>query len=506
MENQPILRIEQLTKRFPGTLAVDHVNLEIQSNEVHALIGENGAGKSTICKMLTGVYNRDEGEIYIAGKKLDPKGPADSMAAGISMVYQERNLVGSLTAAQNISLGHEPRRAGHIDEKAIMKKALEIRESLGIDVPLDVPVEELGAGAQQLVEIMRAFYERPKVLILDEPTASLGEGEIEPFLQFIRELKNQVEISIIYITHKLEEIFQIADKVTVLTDGRVAMSARIRDVTQDECVRAMIRSDKIKPVEVPEKDVDRLEPVLRVKSLEYDGRRYELPMTACAGEVVGMYGLVGSGRTESMEVLFGLRSVEQKRFWFAGEEITRGNAIDMIRRGMVMTPELRPNGVFKTLNLVENVCCLFVERFSSKLLGLYKGGEARAFAQEVLKKNGTKFSGTDQLIGELSGGNMQKVIIGRSVEVDDLKLLIVDEPTAGMDLGAKSEIYLKLRHLVDECGKSVIFISSELDELLAVCDRLYVFHRGNIVKELKRREFNKEVVLSYAIKGGPSDG
>lgn len=505
MDNQAILKVEQLTKKFTGMVAVDHVDIQINKNEVLALIGENGAGKSTLCKMLTGVYNVDEGSIYINDEKKEFKSPADSMSAGISMVYQERNLVSFLTAAQNVSLGYEMLDKGLINEKAIMRKAEEIKEQLGIDIPLDIPVEEMGAGAQQLVEIMRAFYEQPKVLILDEPTASLGEGEIEPFLQFIQDLKKKTDISIIYITHKLEEIFAIADKVTVLADGKVSMQADIQDVTQDDCVRAMIRSDKIKPVQVPNKDTDVLEKILEVECVVYDGHSYHTAFHTGLGEAVGFYGLVGSGRTETMEVLFGIRHADQRKFIFNKEEITKGDSFDMIQKGMVLTPEMRINGVFKSLNLIENVGCLFIEKFSKKFLGIYKGKEAKAFALDVLKKNGTKFNNVDQLIVELSGGNMQKVIIGRSVEVENLKLLILDEPTAGMDLGAKSEIYIKIRKLVDRDKKSVIFISSELDELMAVCDRMYIFHRGNVVKEFKRNEFNKEQILSYAIKGGAPD-
>lgn len=275
----PLLSIKGITKRFTGITAVDHVSFDIHKNEVHALIGENGAGKSTLCKMLTGAYSIDEGHIEIDGKKVNFKGPADSMKEGINMVYQERNLIGYMTAAQNISLGTEIMKGIIMDQKAIMKRAEDVRERLGVDVPLDVPVEKLGAGAQQLVEIMRAGSTMPKLLILDEPTASLGEGEIEPFLNFVKRLTKELHISVIYITHKLEEIFTIADKVTVMADGKKTMTADIPQITQEECVRAMIRSDKIKAVEVPEKDFSELEKnkILEVQELTYDGRKHAVP-------------------------------------------------------------------------------------------------------------------------------------------------------------------------------------------------------------------------------------
>ena len=502
----PLLSVKGVTKRFTGITAVDHVDIDVNPNEIHALIGENGAGKSTLCKMLTGAYSIDEGHIEINGEKVDFKGPADSMAAGINMVYQERNLIGYMTAAQNISLGAELMKGIIIDQKAIMKRAEKVREHLGVDVPLDVPVEKLGAGSQQLVEIMRAGSTNPKLLILDEPTASLGEGEIEPFLAFVKRLSTDMNISVIYITHKLEEIFAIADKVTVMADGKKTMTANIAEITQDECVRAMIRSEKIKNVDVPTKDYKELEKhkILEVKELTYDGKHHDTDFYVCKGEVVGFYGLVGSGRTETMEVISGIRMSSKKEFIFDGEKITNGDSYKMIQKGMILTPELRINGIFPSLNLVENVCTLFVRKFATKLM-MIKNKESRKFTEEVLKKNGTKYASKNQLISELSGGNMQKIIIGRSVEVDNLKLLTVDEPTAGLDLGAKSEIYLKIRNLADNLDKSVVFISSELEELMKVCDRMYLFYAGNVVKELKREEFDKETILGYAL-GGVGNG
>lgn len=503
----PLLSIKNLTKRFTGIIAVDHVSFDIGKNEIHALIGENGAGKSTLCKMLTGAYSIDEGHIEINGERMDFKGPGDSMMAGINMVYQERNLVGYMTAAQNVCLGTELMKGIIINEKGILKKSEEVRGHLGVDVPLDVPVEKLGAGAQQLIEIMRATSTEPKLLILDEPTASLGEGEIGPFLDFVKRLTKDLNISVIYITHKLEEIFAIADKVTVMADGKKTMTANIKEITQEECVKAMIRSDKIKAVDIPQKDYSKIEKnkVLEVKELTYGGKVHHVPFYVGKGEVVGFYGLVGAGRTETMEVISGIRLAEKKEFIFDGKTINSGDSYKMIERGMILTPELRVHGIFPSLNLVENVCTLFVKKFATKMR-MIKNKESRQFTEEVLKKNGTKYTNRNQLISELSGGNIQKIIIGRSVEVENLKLLTVDEPTAGLDLGAKSEIYIKIRNLADNLGKSVIFISSELEELMKVCDRMYLFYNGDIVKELKRNEFDKETVLAYALGGVSNNG
>ena len=502
----PLLSINGLTKRFTGKTAVDHVCFDIGRNEIHALIGENGAGKSTLCKMLTGAYPIDEGYIAIEGEKVEFKGPADSIAKGINMVYQERNLIGYMTAAQNICLGSENRKGIALDQKAMRERAEQIRKQLGVDIPLDVPVEKMGAGAQQLVEIMRATSIQPKLLILDEPTASLGEGEIEPFLKFVKKLTTDINISVIYITHKLEEIFAIADKVTVMADGRKTMTANMKDITPDECVKAMIRGDKIKEVVIPPMDYEKQEQrrLLEVQELTYGGQTHTVPFHVNRGEVVGFYGLVGSGRTETMEVIAGIRTSEKKEFVLDGEKITGGGSFKVIQKGVILTPELRSNGMFPSLNLVENVCTLFVNKFATSL-GMIKNKESRAFTDHVLQKNGTKYTSRNQLISELSGGNIQKIIIGRSVEVDNLKLLAVDEPTAGLDLGAKSEIYLKIRKLADQLDKGVIFISSELEELIKVCNRMYVFYGGNVVKELKREEFDRTAILSYAL-GGVGNG
>lgn len=506
MNIQPVLRTMGLTKRFNGMTAVNKVDFEVKPNEIHALIGENGAGKSTLCKMLTGLYSVDDGHIEILGERKTFHTPADSIKAGIGMLYQERNLVPFLTAAENISLGYEPlNKYGMIDKKEIIARAQKLRKQLNVDVPLNVPVEELGAGEQQLVEIMRAFYMNPKLLILDEPTASLGEGEIEPFLKFVTKLKNENGVSIIYITHKLEEIMKIADKVTVLADGAVTLNANICDVSLDDCVRAMIRSDKIKQIEVPSKDFDSLQPVLKVDQMSYDGRKHQLGFEVRRGEVVGFYGLVGSGRTEMMETVFGVRRSPDKSFWLDGETITGGDSVEMIGKGLILTPELRANGIYPLLSLTDNICSLFVKRFSSKA-GMYHGREAKSFSNMVLDKNLVRYMNSDQTMSELSGGNMQKIIIGRSVEVQDLKVLILDEPTVGMDLGAKSEIYLKARYLADERNVGVVFVSSELDELLSVCDRLYVMYRGDVIRHFARNDFDKEQILSYAVKGAELDG
>lgn len=498
LSESSVLEVRGLTKKFAGTIANNNINLTIGKKEIHALCGENGAGKSTFCKMLTGVYHPTSGEILMHGKKTNFQSPSDSMKAGIGMVYQERNLVGHLTGAQNVCLGYEPVKGGRVDEKEITAKAEEIRKKLGIDIPLDVPVDTLGAGAQQIIEIMRAFYNNPSVLILDEPTASLGEGEIRPFLDFVIDLRDQMGISVIFISHKIEEVFAIADYITVFTEGNSVLTSRTQDITQKECINAMMRADRIQEISATEKDFSKLPVLLSVKSVSYGGKKYNVPFEVHAGEAVGFYGLVGSGRTETMEALGGIRQADELDFTFNGETIHKTSSIEMVQKGYILTPEKRAFGAFKGLSLEDNICSLFLNRLSGKM-GFFDHGRAKKFSLEVLKKNKVKYSNPGQNIAELSGGNIQKIIIGRSIEMENLKLLVLDEPTAGMDLGAKSEVYVKIRNIVDQEKQGVVFISSELDELITVCDKIYIFHEGNISGSFLRKEFVKAELLSAAV-------
>lgn len=498
---EPILKVENLTKRFASVVANDSISLEIGQQEILGIIGENGAGKSTFCKMLTGIYQPSGGRILLEGQEKTFHSPKESMNAGINMVYQERNLVGMYTAAQNICLGHEPQKGGCIDSKEMMRRAQEIRDRLNLTVPLDVPVETLGAGEQQLVEIMRAFCTNPNILILDEPTASLGEGEIEPFLNFIKTIKSTMNISIIFISHKLEEVFEITDKIAVFTDGACVLCRPTRELTQEACISAMLRSDKIRPLELPQRDLSQAPAVLEVEQLYYDDREHRMNFSVKKGEILGLYGLVGAGRTECAEVLIGLRRAEGLSYRFNGEQIHKPTPLGMIRRGMVMTPEKRANAVFKTFSLEDNICNMFLEeRLADKRTGFVNFAKCRAFAKEVLDKNNVKYANPQEPILNLSGGNMQKVIIGRSIEVENLHLLILDEPTTGMDIGAKYEIYRKIVSLAQESQVSVIFISSELDELMAVCDRLTVFNDGNAVRSFRREDFDKAEILETAVR------
>ena len=494
------LKTSGLLKTFPGLVANDHIDFEIQKKEIVAIIGENGAGKSTFCKMLTGVYQPDGGDIFLDGELVNFKNARDSMRAGIGMVYQERSLVPMLTGAQNICIGANALSGIFLNEKSILSRAEQIKRNLGVDVDLTIPIEQLGAGTQQLIEIMRALCANPHVLILDEPTASLGAAEIEPFLAFVKKMTDTMDVSVIFISHKIEEVFEIADRIAVFTDGKCVLTKDKSQLTQEECIAAMLRSGDIIPVEVPKnKRKDKI--ILSVQRAVYDGYEHQLNFTGHAGEVVGLYGLVGSGRTEFAEALVGLRKASFQEYYFADENISRATPGRMIEKGLIMTPEKRADGMFRALSLVDNICDLFIGKRLSNRAGLVNFRACNDFTDHVLERNRVKYRTRQQSISELSGGNIQKIIIGRAVEVDSLKAIIVDEPTAGMDIGAKYEVYHRLREIADQNEKCVIFISSELEELIATCDCLYVFADGNIVDRFERESFDKARILETAVRG-----
>ncbi len=501
MDNNAVLEVRNIRKQFGNVAALEDISFQIKNKEIVAILGENGAGKSTLCKILTGIYHQDEGEIFFFGKKVSFKSSQDSINAGIAMVYQERNLVPLLTGAQNIVMGAEKVRHGFLDDKSAMKDAIAIQETLKTSVPLDVYVDMLGAGEQQLLEIMRAIYRKPWLLILDEPTASLGEGEVHPFLNFIKNLTKELDISVIFISHKLEEVSEIADRILVFTDGQKRLDAKTCDVTMDECIKAMLRSAELSPIVVPEKDFSSSEVILEVTEGRYDGRNHKIELDVRRGEVVGCYGLVGAGRTEWAEYLYGMRKAERRSFTFNHEKITKCTPGEMIGRGMILIPEKRGNGVFKEFMLTENIALLHYGSVLCNKFGMVQKKKAREFAEKILKKYNVKHRSAFQLIKELSGGNIQKVIIGRSVESENCKLLIADEPTNGMDVGAKHEVYLQLRRLADKENMGVIFISSELIELLNVCDRICVFAGGDIIASYRRSEFDKSRILETAVRG-----
>jgi ABC-type sugar transport system ATPase subunit len=497
-ENNLLLKVENVTKYYPGVIALDNVSFEVKKGEIHAVVGENGAGKSTLCNVITGISKPDKGKLYWKNKEVHFALPKDALDIGIRMVYQERNLIPFFTGAQNICLGNEFKKGILTDEKLIYKKALEVQERIGTNVSLNEKVEHLSPSARQIIEILRAFLLEPELLILDEPTSSLSEGDIKVLSQVINNLKKE-GISVIFISHKLNEVFALSDRVTIFRNGKNIHNAKTSELDRNTCIKHMINRD-LKRAYPPVVNHTKKEKILEVKNVKALPEIKDLSIYVNKGEVLGLYGLVGSGRTELAEVIYGLRKRQ------AGEIIYDNFAInngffpeDAIKKGLLLIPEDRKeHAIFDCFDIKKNISIPVLKSKFSKLFGLLKLKKEKDYAEDIAKSSSLrlKYRDLNQSLDELSGGNKQKVIIGRWLKIDNTKLVIMDEPTQGIDVSTKYEIYVLARELAEK-GVSVIFISSELPELLGVCDRMYVFRFGYVTKELQRNEFSEEEVLKY---------
>lgn len=493
-----LLEVRNITKIFPGVIALNKVNLEIIKGEVHAVVGENGAGKSTLCNILTGIYQPEEGELFWNGKKIRFYHPRQALDAGIRMVYQERNLIPFLTGAQNICLGEEETKRGLLDEEKILHTADALRKHLGTDVPIDIPVRQLPPPARQMIEISRAFRREPELLLLDEPTASLAEDDVKALFNVIDKIRKE-GISIVFISHKLGEVFQISDRISIFRNGEKVYTGKTSEVNREMCIKYMINRELKRryPKVVPSAK----EKLLEIQELGENDRVKNITLHIRKGEVVGFYGLVGSGRTELAELLYGLRKEKTGKIIFDGKELGTRSPAESIREGFLLVPEDRKeHGLFYSFNLKQNISISFLKQKLIRFISLIRLKDETKLAQEIADSAWLRLQYKDinQGIDELSGGNKQKVVIARWIAQEHIKLLIMDEPTQGIDVGTKYEIYVLLRHLAEE-GIGIIFISSELPELLGVCDRLYIFRGGTIVGELNRPQFSEKQVLRYAL-------
>ena len=499
MSTEVILETKKLTKEFPGVVANKDLDLIIHKGEVRAIMGENGAGKSTLCNMITGVYPPTSGQVFFDDKPTHFNHPQDALKLGIRMVYQERNLIDYLNAAQSICLGLEDRKGIFVDDKKICKRAEKICYEVGANLPLNVPIEALSPAQQQMVEILRAVAHEPKLLILDEPTASLGGEEVEILFKVIRKLKAK-GVAVIIITHKLDEVFEISDTISILRNGQHVGTIKNGELSRLDAVKMMLGRDVSSQFpEVINTATEKI--ILDIKNLsDESGRIRNLNMYVKEGEVVGVYGLLGSGRTELLEAVFGLSRCKGS-IQLEGQEIhNKKKPEDMIKKGVFLVPEdRRHNSLFREFyTLVENVSIGYMDKISRfKFV-------SRAKEKELFKKVSdnsylrVKYARESQDIEELSGGNQQKLVLGRWIFRDNLKVLLLDEPTQGIDVGVKHDIYLLLRNLAKN-GKSIVIISSELPELTGVCDRIYVLKDGNFKAEIERAEFSDEQILEMVL-------
>ncbi len=499
--NQPVLKMDNINKRFPGVRALDSVCLEVVPGEIHGLLGENGAGKSTLMKILSGVYTKDDGQIFLAGEEITVDNPHHAQVLGITIIHQELNLMPNLTVAENVYLGREPNRARFVRWNQLYAQTRELTERLGIQLEPTTMVRNLSVAQQQMVEIARALSVKSKVIIMDEPTSALTADEVEHLFRIMRELKAS-GIGVIFITHRMEEVFAICDRITVLRDGANVGTVPIQEATPELIIRMMVG----RPVsEYFAKDTaERGEVALEVRHLsrstaEQGGNPlFDVSFEVSAGEIVGLAGLVGSGRTDLARCVFGVDRRESGDILIGGQPVEIRNPRQAIWAGMGYVPEDRKlQALFLNMSVEENASMASLGSVAHG--GFISGSARRSLVTEYVNKLSVRFADFDQRVVDLSGGNQQKVVITRWLALNP-RMLIMDEPTRGIDVGAKAEVHALMSQLA-KSGVALIMISSELPEVLALSDRVLVMHEGRLVGNLTREEAAPERVMTLMTTG-----
>ena len=487
-----VLEMRSITKTFPGVVALENVSLCVRKGEVHALIGENGAGKSTLMKILNGIYQANSGEIYLDGKKVAISGVKDAQEKGISIISQEFNLINTLSIAENIFLGRF-NNSNIINWKVMNQKAQDLLSKLGFSFNVNTIVGKLGAAEKQLVEIAKALSFSARIIVMDEPTSSLTKNEEEMLFSIIRKLKED-GITTIYISHKLEEIFRICDTVTILRDGKVIDVNPVSALTRDEIIEKMV--GRTIDMNFPKRSVVPGELVLSVRDLVRTKLLYNISLDLHKSEILGIAGLVGSGRTELAEALFGAAKVNAGTIVIKGKKVVLRSTRDGKENSIgMLTEDRKETGLVLDFSVAKNISITNLHEVTSNFV--LDNKKEKAVAQKYIEKLNIKTPSTNQSIINLSGGNQQKVVLAKWL-FSNVDILILDEPTRGIDVGAKYEIYCLMNKLVEE-GKSIIMISSELPEVLGMSDRILVMHEGHISGELKGEEMSAENVMQCAI-------
>jgi inositol transport system ATP-binding protein len=497
VSNAPfLLEVRNARKEFPGVVALDNVSFRLKRGSVHALMGENGAGKSTLMKIIAGIYAPDSGTVTLRGADIRLKSPLDALEHGIAMIHQELNLMPYMTVAENIWIRREPlNRFGFVDHGQLRRQTSELFARLRIDIDPDVQVSSLSVASRQMVEIAKAVSYESDVLIMDEPTSALTETEVAHLFSIIRDLREQ-GVGIIYITHKMNELFEIADELSVFRDGRYIGTHASADVTRDDIIRMMVGREitqMFPKEEVPIGDV-----VLSVDALTLDGVFSRITFEVRAGEILGIAGLVGSGRSNVAETIFGVTPASSGTIAINGKEVRVSSPSVAIQHGMAfITEDRKETGCFLSLDVQENMQ-LAVLQDSYTHLGFVRQRGLASLCEEMSRKLSVKTPGLDERVENLSGGNQQKVLIGRWL-LTNPKILILDEPTRGIDVGAKAEIHKLVTQLARQ-GVAVIMISSELPEVLGMSDRIMVMHHGTSTGFLAREEANQVKIMDLAAR------
>jgi ribose transport system ATP-binding protein len=488
------IRMRGIRKTFPGVLALDGVDLEVRAGEVHVLLGENGAGKSTLMKILSGAIPKDAGEIELLGRRVEIEGPAHAQALGIRIIYQEFNLIPQLSAAENVFLGKEPTLGGGVlDRRRMVREAERLLAELGVRIDPTRAVRELGVAQQQMVEVAKALSGEARILIMDEPTSALTEAEIHELFATISRLTAR-GVAVIYISHRLEEVERVGHRVTVLRDGRLVATHRVGEVSIAHLIRLMANRELTE--HFPKKRVPPGAELLRVEGLTRAGLVRDVSFTLRAGEVLGVAGLLGAGRTELARAIMGADPLDAGRVIVKGRQVRVRGPRDAIRRGVGFLPEDRKTqGLVLELAVGRNLALPSTKRLSR--LGVVDAGAERALAGRWVEELRIKTPGLEQKVALLSGGNQQKVVLGQWLAAD-VDVLIMDEPTRGIDVGAKVEIYQLMNRLTAQ-GAGILMISSELPEVLGMSDRILVMRQGRIVAEMQAVGVTQERVLAAAL-------
>lgn len=495
-EADGFLRLEGISKSFPGVRALNDVHLNVRKGEVHGLVGENGAGKSTLMKILSGAYVKDKGEIYWQGEKVEINKPKDSESLGIAIIYQEFNLVPQLSISENIWLGRElliSKTVHLIDWPEMHTRTRKLLEDLNLDFDPTRPVAGLGVASQQMVEIAKALSLNAKLLIMDEPTSALSKNEIDQLFSVIQTLKKK-GVSVIYISHHLDEVFEICDRGTVLRDGNYVATIDPKETSKDQLIQLMV--GRTLDQQYPKIKAKRGKEILRVEKLSREGVLKDISFSAYAGEVLGISGLVGAGRTELVKAVFGADPIDSGKVFIHGKEIKISSPQSAIQAGMGLLPEDRKyEGLVLKLSVKQNISMASLDKIMRH--GLLQLNMEKSKVMDFIKKLRILTPSIEKLVQDLSGGNQQKVVLAKWL-ASESKILIFDEPTRGIDVGAKVEVYNLMNELVQN-GVAVIMVSSEMPELLGMSDRILVMHQGKLECVFNCEEATQEKILSAAM-------
>ena len=488
------LQLKNIRKEFPGVLALDDVSLEAKAGSVHALMGENGAGKSTLIKILAGAYSKDQGTILFDNKEVNIDNPNDSLNLGIKVVYQEIALIPEFTVAENIFLEKFPVNSlGIVNWKKLYNDCNNLLKKIGFNLNVKAKVVDLSISEQQIVEIARAIFQNALVVVMDEPTSSLTPNEIEKLFEVIENLKKN-NIAIIYITHKIDEIFKIANEVTVLRDGKLISNRDINDTSEEILIQDMVGRKVEQKFERPNKSFDKV--LMNIKNISTKSKLKDISFDLYKGEILGFFGLMGAGRTELAKAIYGYDNISNGSIEVDGQILKKFNTQTMVKNGVgYVTEDRKGEGIIKDMNLRENMSLPSLEIFE-KFFTINKSKEKK-ISNQYIDKFEVKTPSSERLITLLSGGNQQKILLSRWL-IRNLKIIILDEPTRGVDIGAKTEILRLINDLAKD-GLSVILMTSEMNDLLTLSDRIIVMAGGKISKEFNRNDATQEEIFKASV-------